>query len=259
MQSGYIYQKPPAEERVDNEEIMLEAVSMLNRVKMMRVFDLAGVAEAVGEVNDIVEQYSRVALQSEASAQKGRQLEIEDSEDELEGGHDDPLPTAAAFSPAEEVRSVGMIAIDTITNVVSSMVAQSQTQGQALLASLMRSIHLLTSRHHICTILINSAVGMSTSSNAGYQQRPEDHVSVFASTLGKPALGKTFTYLIDTSIFLSNVPRARVDAEVLFGERKSVDSWKAATILEIVNDKNSDREGRWAAFEIVSNVKLAAC
>ena len=233
---------------------MKEAMGMLDRVKVMRVFDLAGVAEAIGEVGRMIE-IAKSSIE-QGNAHGGGRSEIGDSEDEADA---DGLAEVKAPSQKKSIALIGMVIIDTITNVVSAMISQNQTQGQALLASLMRSLSHLTSLNHLCTILTNAAVGVNPSNKSGYYRRLNDNVSVFASTKGKPALGKMFTYLIDTSIFLSRVPKTTADAVAAYGNMSRADTWTNALVIEVLKDRKSGREGRWAAFEIVSSVKLLPC
>lgn len=128
-------------------------------------------------------------------------------------------------------------------------------EGHALLASFMRSLRHLTHRRHICSILTNTAVGLNPSGNPNYQRKAQDNASIFAATVGKPALGKAFTYLIDTSVFLSAVPTTRPDAEMPYGGGNA-DGWKKVGVLEVLKDRFGAQEGRWAAFEISAEVLL---
>lgn len=107
----------------------------------------------------------------------------------------------------------------------------------------MRSLHHLTHTHHLCTLLINSIVGLHPSDHPSYRRRPDEssNLSIFESTAGKPALGKTFAYLVDTSLLLSKVPK---------GDEALVDR-QNVEVLEVVKDRYGAREGRWAAFHIV--------
>ena len=260
VQTGYVYERTLTAADLGDEEILQEANSTLDRVKVMRVFDLAGVAEAVGEVTAMVERTSPTAdPRVDVPVVPEEPKEIGDSEDDSMDGDSIEIEPRAQNKPSTTASRVSMIIVDTMTNVVSSTVSKNQLQGQALLASLMRSLNQLTTRHHVCTILTNAVVGMNASKNLGYKLRPEDHVSIFASTLGKPALGKAFTYLIDTSIFLSAVPKSQNDAVSAYGERIGPQKWRSAIILEVLKDRNGTRAGRWTAFEMVSDVKLVPC
>lgn len=245
-----MYEKaqPNAEEA--EQDFVHNATNMLDRVKVMRVFDFAGMIEAVSELGELRERVPRVPGKSVAKLRN----EIEDSEEELD--RDEDLP---AEQVSEDAGQVGLIVVDSIANIVGSLMAKSQTQGQALLASFMQSLHFLTSRHHICTVLTNAAVGLAASSNQEYKRRIEDNVSIFSSTPGKPALGKTFTYLVDTSIFLSTIPKTANDAAVADGNRGDTSSFRKAFVLEVLKDRCGSREGRWAAFEILDEVKIVPC
>ena len=245
--------------------IIDKATSMLSRVKVMRVFDFAGIVEAISEVNELIEDTTQQLDQSALLAFEKRRDGIVDSEEELDEDDDGESQRGPQREKVDlndlpgggpDSSRIGMVIIDTITNIVSAMMVKSQIQGQALLASFMRSLHHLTSRYHICTILTNAAVGKNLSTNPEYQHGPREDVSVFSSTMGKPALGKTFTFLIDTSVFLSTVPKTSDDANIAFGGGEKAPSYQKALILEVLKDRCGAREGRWAAFEIAAEVKI---
>jgi len=259
QQSGYVYERASLDTEQSREDVVGKATSMLDCVKVMRVFDFAGVVEAVGEVGQMLAMSQQECRAIGGAAKMARGDEIGDSEEELDANEDPPGKHSSNHNEGGDgkIGQLGMLIVDTITSVVSPVMSKSQIQGQPLLTSFMRSLHHLTSRHHLCTILINAAVGLNSSNNPDYQRRPEEHVSIFSSTLGKPALGKTFTYLVDTSIFISAVPRTNHDATIAFAD--SGETFRRALILEILKDRHGSREGRWAAFEIADGVKLVPC
>ncbi len=113
----------------------------------------------------------------------------------------------------------------------------------------MRSLRHLTRRRHICTLLLNSAVGLRLE-NTQYHGRPDDQVSVFASVPGKPALGKHFSYLVDTSIFLAVLPRSKEDANAAYGDARHGRKFKEVCVLEVLKDRYGGGEGRWNAFTV---------
>ena len=121
----------------------------------------------------------------------------------------------------------------------------------------MRSLRHLTYRRHICSILTNTAVGLNPSSNPKYERRAQDNVSIFAATVGRPALGKLFTHLVDTSILLSVIPKLRLDAEMAYGEADAA-GWKKVGVLEVLKDRFNTQEGQWATFEITAEVLLTS-
>lgn len=264
--SGFTYDKRP-KEKVGGEEAVFErANAMLDRVKLMRVFDFAGVVEAIGEVNERRERSVLEEKAGKAAAEK--RVEVIDSEEDSDEKDSDAPARPKRSRVGEqydheelvpESGTVGMLVMDTIVNVIGSSMPKSQIQGQALLASFMRSLHHLARRHHMCVILVNATVGFNPSNNPQNYPRLVENASVFSSTTGKPALGKTLTYLIDTSIFLSAVPKTIEDASRAFGENAGVLPFKKALVFEVLKDRCGNREGRWSAFEIVGEVKIAPC
>ena len=128
-------------------------------------------------------------------------------------------------------------------------------KGHALVTTLIRSLRHLCTRYSICTLIVNSAVGLHPSNNPTYQRRTEDNASIFESTAGKPALGKTFSYLIGTSIFLSIIPKSREDAEIAFGDGNAR-QWDSVGVFEVLKDIRGICEGQWALFHMADGVGL---
>ena len=260
-----MYEKRISALETSKEAIVEKATSMLDRVKLMRVFDFAGGVEAISEINELIEVLAQESKKPPTVAIGKRGNEIGDSEEEADE-EDEEMQAEPRCESVDlgnlhgndpSTGSIGMIIFDTITNIVSAVMVKSQVQGQALLANFMRSFRHLTSRHHICTILTtNAVVSMNPSNNPGYHHDPRENVSIFSSTVGKPALGKTFPFLIDTSIFLSTVPKTSNDAAIAFGDGRKAQSYQKALIVEVLKDRHGTREGRWAAFEIAAEVKL---
>ena len=129
-------------------------------------------------------------------------------------------------------------------------------EGQAHLTSFMRSLYQLTSQRRICTILINSVVGVKKFNKQDNPPKPEDDVSAFASTKGKPALGKTYSHLIDTSILLFSIPKTKADADIAGGADGDRSGWDSVGVMEVIMDRNGAREGRWATFEVLADIDL---
>ena len=260
-----MYERKTSTLENSKEVIIDQATSMLGRVKVMRVFDFTGIVEAISEVNKLMEDTTQQLDQAAVLAFEKSRDGIVDSEEELDEDDDEESRRGPQREEVDLISlqgsgpgsgRIGMVIIDTITNVVSAMMVKSQIQGQALLASFMRSLHHLTSRYHICTILTNAAVGKNLSTDPEYRHGPREDVSIFSSTMGKPALGKTFTFLIDTSVFLSTVPKTSDDANIAFGGGGKAPWYQKALILEVLKDRCGAREGRWAAFEIAAEVKI---
>lgn len=253
--SGYVYEKVHDNAQAEASASLREkATGMLDRVSVMRVFDFPGVVEAIGEVTKRCEEYDLFQRSGDERVVREtldkRELANNDK-DEREP--DDVGNNARTQSVPPVPGSIGMIIIDNIANVTSSMMSRNQTSAQALLTTSLRSLHHATTSHGICTLLINAAVSLSPPANSMYSNshRPSDNASVFSSTNGKPALGRTYAYLIDTSIFLSSIPKTREDAEVAYGgSGDSAGRWRSVGILEVLKDRYGNREGEWAAFEM---------
>ncbi len=134
---GYVYSRS----RQDGEEQGLErrAGDMLERVLIMRVFDFVGVVEAVAEIGGRVEM-----VEGEGGGPGGgaaRQGEVPDSEDEgaegeeeverrYPGKKDEDKAGEGEGSEAEKgTGEVGVIVIDSITSVVSSVITKDHVHG----------------------------------------------------------------------------------------------------------------------------------
>lgn len=120
---------------------------MLNRVNYTRVFDLAGVVEAVDEVanswkaqaqqtNDKIKAKIKVIEDSEEEGED----DVDDDEDELDqnlskGNDQDTTEKTDRQVELQQRKSIqervpiDMIVIDTISNVVTSVMSKSQVQG----------------------------------------------------------------------------------------------------------------------------------
>lgn len=117
---------------------------MLNRVNYTRVFDLAGVVEAVDEVSKTWEAQTQQI--NEKIKAKMRVIDDSEGEDELEeedkvqrlSNDNDPSTKemtdeqtgVQGMKPIQETFSIDMIVIDTISNVVTSVMSKSQVQGK---------------------------------------------------------------------------------------------------------------------------------
>lgn len=253
-QSGYVYRRQFFAKQ-SNREISESVMSMLERVQVCRVFDFPGIAEAVTEFGAKLE-IEHANAQSEIIVKKcesGRH--IVDSEDDAEC---ESSPETDGEKHVERDATSGqanMIVIDNMANVVGSMLAKSQVQGHAILTTFMRSLHHLTKQRHICTLIANGAVGLRQKGTQ-YQANASEHISIFSSTTGRPALGKHFTYFIDTSIYLSMLPRSKKDADIAYGDVRETRRFDEVRVIEVLKDRYGNREGRWTPFNILAGTEL---
>ncbi|KAI9812153.1 MAG: hypothetical protein M1827_004819 [Pycnora praestabilis] len=219
----------------EGEDLRRKAEEMLDRVQVMRVFDFYGVIDAVGEIRERMEDFEltkeRKVVEIGWEVEQKGEREIADSEDEIESedvemeeqGSRQKITFGTTEGPQAKAtnRDVGIIVIDTITNVRPPAQAQQHDP---------------------------------TNSFIRQPRKPDDNVSIFSSTLGKPALGKSFAYCVDMQVFLSKIPRTREDAEEIYGGEGggggTTGGAEMASVMEVIADRSGEREGRWAAFMI---------
>ncbi|KAI9758366.1 MAG: hypothetical protein M4579_003105 [Chaenotheca gracillima] len=274
----------------EEQEWEAEAMALLDRVSVMKAFDLVGVKEAVDELRDSMEGAQGAGGRDQSNSpgvQEGdfaeeKTMEVADSEeeDEMELDHSPSQKSQELHrSPEKGIPNskIGVIVIDQITNVVWSVMGRSQVQGHALLTTFMRSLSLLTARHSLITMLLNSAAQTKSQSLQSRRTARDDEdvsnddpplrnsntykssqsISIFASTSGKPALGALFLSCADMHVFLSRVPRTREDAEKALGRgehprhtTESAPSWREVGVFEVLLDRHGDRLGGWGTFDI---------
>ena len=136
-QSGYVYERLPHEVVVkDIEPLKAQASKMLDRVRVMRVFDFTGLVEAVGEVSENCERIPNLDEEKKKRQQdekSGKATgEIFDSEDEGEDDGNVEIVGEAEVrvdNPESDTAAMGMIVLDTVANIISSLMAKSQVQG----------------------------------------------------------------------------------------------------------------------------------
>jgi len=269
---GYMYSRPKLKDGAEENRLEEKAKALLDRVLLMRVFDFVGVVEAVAEIG--------ATLESKGGGVGNGGMGGIGEDGNRDGGEE---VEARKWSNIERDENggkgrVGMIIIDSMTNVVSSMMSRDHIQGQsvtpshtppslsvlsslgyihpsttaytnthappghALLTTFLRSLHNLTRTHHLVALLLNSAVAtqpLPSTGSLSRHLRNNDNVSIFEATLGKPALGKTYAYLLDTSLFLSRGPS---------GDEGSVGRDEETVVLEVLYDRFGGREGRWVAL-----------
>jgi hypothetical protein len=221
-----------------------EALKVLDRLKISKVFDFVGLTEAIDEVRETLES-KPVALEDEASKSppRGTIADSEDEdEDEMLDGPDleveapvtEPGPDSADLPPPAR-----LLIIDNITHVTSPLIKNNYPRGQALLTSLMRSLAHLTRTHDLCTVVLSTAL---TKSNAD-----DETLSIFKSCAIRPVLGVGLGYLVDVHLYLHQ-QSSRAAVALDDDGRRNQRVAEKASVLEVVQDKIGGRFGRWGAF-----------
>ena len=141
QEAGYVYEKRPSDQPSVGEDPVEEATSILDRVKVMRIFDVAGLVEAVAEIAELCDNVANIAIQNEVSKEAERRV-IVDSEAESEED-DQVAPDDLGMNEHENSSSpendgllsardgkIGMLVIDTIATIFGPLMTKSQIQGR---------------------------------------------------------------------------------------------------------------------------------
>jgi len=148
--------------------------------------------------------------------------------------------TEAAYNILETLRSslnspssprTYYVIFDSITPIISPLLNAVSSQGHATMTTYLRQLHALSETFSLSIFIINDT------SNA----TPYNPHSIFSTTVKKPALGPSFTFLTDATIWLSRFSeKDRAEAE---GGAVSVH------MAEIFRSKTS-RSRTWCNFII---------
>ena len=268
VEDGYVYHKAPSEALPDLEKLREAVTKALNRIQVMRVVDLIGVIEAIHEIGETCEKglVHPAARHKPTERLQKISAEISSSQDDEGEGEDerthDSIDTSTEHQTSHQPQTGQsyMLLIDNIANHASAELSNNQIGGQALLTTCMRSLRWVTKRHNLCTIVINSVVGTHLHDGPRTPYSIPEQVSIFTSVYGKPALGKTFAHLIDTSLLISKIPASKADAERATNEKsdRQKGSWRSLLVMEVLYDRHGGREGRWGAFDIKDGLELVS-
>ena len=135
-QSGYVYRK---EARIGDPspDIQIRVTSMLERVRLSRVFDFPGVAEAIGEFSARLEEgenQQRDAAMRDEDIERVRAAAnnqgITEENSLMSEANDDTIKRSTVADLNAPIHlPASMIVIDHFANVVGPMITKSQTQG----------------------------------------------------------------------------------------------------------------------------------
>ncbi|KZT73040.1 P-loop containing nucleoside triphosphate hydrolase protein [Daedalea quercina L-15889] len=88
---------------------------------------------------------------------------------------------------------VRCVVVDTVTALLSPLLSAVSSQGHAIMTTFMRELQNLAQTFSLTVLVINSSTKCT----------PRNPDSVFATTDRKPALGPSFTFLTDTTLWLA--------------------------------------------------------
>ncbi|KAK3622823.1 hypothetical protein LTR56_021955 [Elasticomyces elasticus] len=218
-----------------------EAMGVLKRLTIMKVFDFIGLTESVTEFREALEFEDASAPRGEPPP-RGTVADSEDEDDML----DEPTPPSMSTLPkVPSLRVPSLLVIDSISQAAAPLLKSNHVQGQALLTSFMRSLAHLTRTYGLCTLLLNGVTS--------YSQSREETPSIFSSCVLRPALSKTFASLVDLHMLVHAIPKTAADARIVYGSRHEIKRGaepEVVEVIEVLQDRYSGKVGRWTSFAI---------
>ncbi|KAF9234124.1 P-loop containing nucleoside triphosphate hydrolase protein [Melanogaster broomeanus] len=113
------------------------------------------------------------------------------------------LRCSLAASSASGSR-VHLVVIDSVTPLLAPSLSAVSSHGHAIMTTFMQHVRVLARTYSLTFLIINN-----TSASAPYNPS-----SAFSSTTRKPALGPSFTFLTDCTLWLGNCEEVHEGAEV---------------------------------------------
>ena len=175
------------------------------------------------------------------------------------------------------------------------------SKAQAKMSTFFRRLGRLTKEQRLCTMVLSAALPVQQYGKSAYIVDPANSISdevmhlaldeehepqkqttttssssttITAPNLTsskplpisywyKPALGKTFPYLIDLHLFVSSLAGVRSGSKSIEALRRMsrdksvpIEKRQHMGVIEVLSDRYGSRAGRWTAFGIEDGVKL---
>lgn len=244
---------------------------VLGLVSVVRVFDITGLSEVLGEL-DMPSREAPPGGGEEESRVKVRD-EIPDSDDEVSPS---PSPSPPPL-PKEEVSGVSqdppdIILITHFSTILTTLFTQAEKTAAhntlRLLSSRLRQLSRTLPSDPLI-LLSNSTTTSPAADTRGARpdensRRPDPTLrSVLsagphAGAWQKPSFGLVFSQFLDVHLLCTQVPKGRADAEeMVVGRRRGEEVWVVEVLLdeggvwEGKRGERSSREGRWGVVDFV--------
>ncbi|GAW02557.1 P-loop containing nucleoside triphosphate hydrolase protein [Lentinula edodes] len=149
----------------------------------------------------------------------------------------------------ESIPRMRCIVIDPVTPLLSPYLSAVSSQGHAIMSAFMRYLHDLAARYSLLVLVVNNATLMRARSTNRAQmpvQTVSNPLSAFASTIRKPALGPSFAFMTDATLWVS-----------LWPEKTESEERSTAHVIEVFRSKFSV-SNVWSPFRINSSGVLLA-
>ncbi|KAG9671598.1 hypothetical protein KCU95_g17132, partial [Aureobasidium melanogenum] len=215
-----------AKTNTNHEENIKQATSILDRVKIMRVFDFEGVVEGLNELID------------ELEGNNIPKNTIRDSQEEEEV-EEMILPEEEAKQEKKQKQEpkAGLILVNNLSQVLGLLLKNNYAQGQATLATLVRRLRNMAQAHNLCVILLSWSVSYGSD---------QERVSIFEAIKARPGLGKSLGYLVDTQILIDAIPR----------KAKSKGNGDLVNVIEVIYSRGSHQTGKFGVFDVTSDGEI---
>ncbi|KAH7869643.1 P-loop containing nucleoside triphosphate hydrolase protein [Lentinula edodes] len=149
----------------------------------------------------------------------------------------------------ESIPRMRCIVIDPVTPLLSPYLSAVSSQGHAIMSAFMRYLHDLAARYSLLVLVVNNATLMRARSTNRAQmpiQTVSNPLSAFASTIRQPALGPSFAFMTDATLWVS-----------LWPEKTESEERSTAHVIEVFRSKFSV-SNVWSPFRINSSGVLLA-
>ncbi|KII84438.1 hypothetical protein PLICRDRAFT_147192 [Plicaturopsis crispa FD-325 SS-3] len=156
---------------------------------------------------------------------------------DIEAAHDVLENLGATLGSPPTVRC---IVLDSVTPLLGPALNNVSSQGHATMTTFMRQLRAVAQRFKLTILVINSTAGCA----------PSNPHSAFSTTTRKPALGPSFTFLTDATLWLAKYPRTPNPDEMDTGEAPT-------HIAEVFRSKTT-RSRTWCSFTIRDSVLSSA-
>ncbi|KAI0034216.1 P-loop containing nucleoside triphosphate hydrolase protein [Vararia minispora EC-137] len=129
-----------------------------------------------------------------------------------------------------------IVVVDTITALIGPLLTAASSEGtsrHAIMTDFMRNLRMLAQLHGLSVLVLNNST----------RSLPNNPVSIFPNTVRKPALGPSFAFLSDVTLWLA-LPPDKVE-----NREEHIDDCTERRVAEVFRSKVS-ASGRWCSFWI---------
>ncbi|GAB7345030.1 hypothetical protein MBLNU457_3447t1 [Dothideomycetes sp. NU457] len=243
--------QPHSNPNLTPRDLDLEATQLLDRVRIMRVFDFEGMLEGIAELRTELESTSKEieddatdqATHDDATAMNKPRSAVpdsqahSDSDDELllSTPHTSPTKNTAGTKPQPssdtQTPPAHLLLLSSLSTIFVPLQRTTHTAATSQLTTFLRSLRHTTLAHNLLTLILNSTQqpymskpsldAVHTTQAEEKEKETTSSPSIFPSCTSVPSLGKTLPYLLDAHLLCHLVPKNAADARRVFGKGSS--------------------------------------